>query len=586
MLCFKKRLKLTDDQKNIINHLTRNSKAIYNTALYYSKKILSKDQKTMDQYKIYNKGNYDKLDQYCLSSFLQNTYKNYEFMSNHSSQQTIKRVHKSIKSFFELKKVNQEARFPKYKPKNERFNVYFTTNTSKKVKIGDKYYIRLTLGNYIQQNYTNFVKNKNILKFKKTNNYYDSSKLVSKNQIINQLKNVLLEKNNLKIILEKNGYNLLNNDLDFLIKTINQGLNEDLIQNYFSNKFNDENIKNIFGILNNINNGKINNETLKEYISTNYKKIGENYIAKKYFFNSQYMFLDIPKHIYEKKLGEIEIKPLYNGLTYELILKYESTPKPQKIKGKKIVSIDLGINNLMTIFGLNLNPIIINGRQIKSLNLFYKNKITKLQSLLDKKINALRKKRKPIKEIKYTKSIFMNRIRHLFDKRNKIISFKFHKISNYFTNYCLKNNVKTVIIGKNTGWKNKVNIGANNNDIFYKIPYNQLVDKLTYKLNSNEIKVVIHEESFTSKCDALANEPVNRRQHKIDDKIVGKYLGKRIRRGLFKSSTGLTINADVNGAINIYRKALNLHNNVRGAFFNLKLRLNSKRLHCISKVTI
>ena len=34
------------------------------------------------------------------------------------------------------------------------------------------------------------------------------------------------------------------------------------------------------------------------------------------------------------------------------------------------------------------------------------------------------------------------------------------------------------------------------------------------------------------------------------------YLGKRVKRGLFKSSTGRVINADVNGAIGIFRKVV------------------------------
>ena len=34
------------------------------------------------------------------------------------------------------------------------------------------------------------------------------------------------------------------------------------------------------------------------------------------------------------------------------------------------------------------------------------------------------------------------------------------------------------------------------------------------------------------------------------------YLGKRVKRGLFKSSTGRFINADVNGAIGIFRKVV------------------------------
>ncbi len=61
------------------------------------------------------------------------------------------------------------------------------------------------------------------------------------------------------------------------------------------------------------------------------------------------------------------------------------------------------------------------------------------------------------------------------------------------------------------------------------------------------INVISNEESYTSKCDALALEEV--RKHDT-------YLGKRVKRGLFRSSIGKTINADVNGAINILRKVV------------------------------
>ena len=52
-------------------------------------------------------------------------------------------------------------------------------------------------------------------------------------------------------------------------------------------------------------------------------------------------------------------------------------------------------------------------------------------------------------------------------------------------------------------------------------------------------------EAYTSKCDALGNEDI--RKHEV-------YKGKRLKRGLFKSSTQKLINADLNGAINILRK--------------------------------
>ena len=57
----------------------------------------------------------------------------------------------------------------------------------------------------------------------------------------------------------------------------------------------------------------------------------------------------------------------------------------------------------------------------------------------------------------------------------------------------------------------------------------------------------MNEESYTSKCDSLALESIE--NHEI-------YLSKRIKRGLFQSSVGKLINADINGALNIMRKVV------------------------------
>ena len=59
----------------------------------------------------------------------------------------------------------------------------------------------------------------------------------------------------------------------------------------------------------------------------------------------------------------------------------------------------------------------------------------------------------------------------------------------------------------------------------------------------NEVHLV--DESYTSKCSFLDNEPI--RKHK-------KYMGKRLYRGLFKSKKGILINSDINGAYNILKK--------------------------------
>ena len=109
-------------------------------------------------------------------------------------------------------------------------------------------------------------------------------------------------------------------------------------------------------------------------------------------------------------------------------------------------------------------------------------------------------------------------------------------------NFTLENNI---VIGKNKEWKQEINLGKKINQNFVSIPYNSFIEKMAYKCENYGIKLHLTEESYTSKCDHLANEPLEHREN---------YLGKRVKRGLFKSSIGKFINADLNGAIGIARK--------------------------------
>jgi putative transposase len=101
------------------------------------------------------------------------------------------------------------------------------------------------------------------------------------------------------------------------------------------------------------------------------------------------------------------------------------------------------------------------------------------------------------------------------------------------------------VVGKNKDWKNEVNLGKVNNQHFVSIPFNKLISQLKYK--GEEVGITVQEvsEPYTSKCSFLDLEEM---KHQI------VYLGKRIKRGLFRSAKGLLINADVNAAFNMIRK--------------------------------
>ncbi len=91
------------------------------------------------------------------------------------------------------------------------------------------------------------------------------------------------------------------------------------------------------------------------------------------------------------------------------------------------------------------------------------------------------------------------------------------------------------------------------NQHFVSLPHARFIDMLTYKAQLVGIEVLVQEESYTSKASFLDLDPIP-----VYGKQEGKpaFSGKRVTRGMYISSTGQEINADVNGSYNIMRKAL------------------------------
>ena len=205
----------------------------------------------------------------------------------------------------------------------------------------------------------------------------------------------------------------------------------------------------------------------------------------------------------------------------------------QELKSNNnFVGVDIGLNNLATVGGNNIRPVIINGRPLKSINQYYNKKLSKLKSRQDKCKNKNTNKRK---------------IETLTRKRNNKVKDYLHKSSCMLVNHLVSNNVSKVVVGHNKEWKQDINIGKKNNQNFVQIPFNQFIQMLTYKARLKGVVVVTKEESYTSKCSFLDGETIEKHN---------TYMGKRVKRGLFKSNNGRLINADLNGALNILRKEI------------------------------
>lgn len=243
--------------------------------------------------------------------------------------------------------------------------------------------------------------------------------------------------------------------------------------------------------------------------------------------------IKLPQKGYDfSQFQQIRLIPKKRYIKVEIV--YNKECINSDLNDSKSLGIDLGLDNLVTCVSED-KTFIISGKILKSVNQFY---------------NKIQAKFKSQKEDKGKRRKWLNtdKLQKLEEKRSDFIKDYLHKVSRGIVNFCLSNRISKIVIGHNKQWKDSIAIGKQNNQNFVAIPHSQLISYLKYKCELVGIMLVECEESYTSKCDALAFEDI--KKYKV-------YLGRRVKRGLFQSSVGKLINADVNGALNILRKVIN-----------------------------
>lgn len=226
----------------------------------------------------------------------------------------------------------------------------------------------------------------------------------------------------------------------------------------------------------------------------------------------------------------IQVRFIPRGSCYVMEIVYETEIPDTKENNNRIASIDLGVNNLVTMTNnIGLNPIIINGKGIKSINQYYNKRLAKEKSLL---------------KTRHGKD-WSKKLDVLTHKRYQRIKNYMHNTSTYIAQWCLKNNINTLVVGKNKKWKQKSTMSKASNQKFIQIPYEMLLGQLKYKCENVGINYVEVDESYTSGTSFLDHECPEKSNY---DK------SRRVFRGLFKSNSGLLINSDVNGSLQIMKK--------------------------------
>ncbi len=238
-------------------------------------------------------------------------------------------------------------------------------------------------------------------------------------------------------------------------------------------------------------------------------------------------------------IREVRVIPRGIGYTIELVY-HKQFPKAISKKKKRKGSIDLGLTNLVTFVGnIGSHPIVIKdeGQGIKSITQYYLKEVKKLQKQYAlQQHKQLRQKNR----LQYGSSFL-----HLRQHWKWKVKDWLHKVSKFLVDLWETRGLHTIYIGYNPLWKQQLRLRKKTTQLFVIIPFEKLIKILKYKAEEKGIKFEPIEESYTSKCSFLDNE--------FPKKHV-KYRGKRVHRGLFRSATGLLINADVNAAYNILLK--------------------------------
>lgn len=241
--------------------------------------------------------------------------------------------------------------------------------------------------------------------------------------------------------------------------------------------------------------------------------------------------LHIPTKVENPKC--VRIVPKFGAFVIEVI--YEVDEAPLKHTGN-YVAIDLGVDNLASItFSNGINPLLVKGSKIKSINQGYNRLIAKAQSNLP------------------TNQRTSKHIHRLWRNRELKLQAELHKITSFLSLYFDEMLIEKVFIGKNVGWKQTVALGKKTNQTFVNIPYTAFISQLTYKCKLRGIEVVEQEESYTSKASFVDQDEI---PVYGETEEAPKFSGKRISRGLYKTKQGFLLNADVNGSYNILVKGM------------------------------
>ena len=259
--------------------------------------------------------------------------------------------------------------------------------------------------------------------------------------------------------------------------------------------------------------------------------------SNSYRKSHQDIIITVPKIVLDKKVKEIRIIPKANARFFEIQYVYAVECNQRNLNTKNALTLDLGVNNLMTAVSNQGDSFIIDGRKLKSINQWFNKQNSRLQSIKDKqKLGYIPTKRQNI----------------IANKRNNQVNDYISKAVKMVIKYCIAHDIGTLVVGYNITFQRNSHLGKENNQNFVNIPFGKIRKKLKYLCELNNIMFIEQEESYTSKASFWDKDfiPV----YDKNNTTQYTFSGKRVHRGLYKTFSGKILNADVNGALNTMRK--------------------------------
>ena len=342
---------------------------------------------------------------------------------------------------------------------------------------------------------------------------------------------------------EKN-YAILKNSENY--KTLNSNMSQQILKEV------DGSFKSFFALLKLAKQGKYNFKDCKlpGYLSKDgfttlvigFVRLSENKLiipfSQNYRKTHNPIEITIPPILIDKKIKEIRIIPKNHARFFEIQYTYVAETIQRNLNDKNALALDLGINNLVSGVTNEGKSFIIDGKKLKSINQWYNKENARLQSIKDKQNFGKAK---------------TNQQKIITRKRNNRVNDYISKAAKTIINYCIKNDIGNLVVGYNVTFQQECDLGKVTNQNFVNIPYGVLRSKLEYLCELNDINYIEQEESYTSKASFFDKDEIP--VYNSDNPKSYTFSGKRVKRGLYRSSKGYEYNADINGALNILRKS-------------------------------